>query len=142
MGVPVFGSEWAQQWGERLNQSVQYRQSAQTWEWPLVLVMEQDPSVGLAEDRAVYLDLWHGECREARVATPEDQETAPYVISADPYTWKQVLDRELEPITAIMRGRLKLTKGNMSTLSGYVIAAKYLVETAIDIEAELPEGLR
>ncbi|MDI3328935.1 MAG: SCP2 sterol-binding domain-containing protein [Alicyclobacillaceae bacterium] len=142
MGVPVFGPEWAKQWGERLNQNVQYRQSAQTWEWPLVLVMERDPSVGLEEDRAVYLDLWHGECREARAATPEDQEKAPYVISADPYTWKQVLDGELEAISSIMRGRLKLVKGNMSTLSGYVMAAKYLVESALGIDTELPEGLR
>jgi putative sterol carrier protein len=108
----------------------------------LILIFEKDPSAGVDEDWSIYLDLWRGECREARVATKEDIENAPYVISADPYTWKQIFDRKLEPITTIMRGRLKLVKGNMSTLSAYVLAAKYLVESALEIEAEFPEELK
>ena len=55
------------------------------------------PSVW-TRDRAIYLDLWHGECREARAATEEDLEKAPYVVSADPYTWKLIFERKLEPI--------------------------------------------
>lgn len=141
MGLEAFSHEWAKQWGEKINQNVQYRQAAQTWEWPLVLTLEQDPSAGVSEDRSVYLDLWHGECREARAATPEDLEAVPYVISADPYSWKQIFDGELEPLSAMMRGRLKLVKGNMAALSGYVLAAKYLVETALEVDTDFPEGL-
>jgi putative sterol carrier protein len=139
--MKVFSEEWVKEWGKKINESGQYRQAAQTWEWPLVLIFEKDPSVGVDEDRSVYLDLWHGECREARVATKEDIENAPYVISADAYTWKQIFDRKLEPISTSMRGRMKLVKGNMSTLSSYVLAAKYLVESALEIEAEFPVGL-
>ncbi|MGA9174846.1 MAG: Fis family transcriptional regulator, partial [Thermoactinomyces sp.] len=65
-----------------------------------------------------------------------------YVISADPYTWKQIFDRKLEPISTIMRGRMKLIKGNMSTLSAYVLAAKYLVESALELDLEFPEELK
>lgn len=140
--MDVFGAEWAKAWEEKINANAQYRQAAQTWEWPLILTLEKDPSVGLDEDRSVYLDLWHGECREARAATKEDFEETPYVISGDPYTWKQIFDRKLEPISTIMRGRLKLVKGNMSILSGYVLAAKYLVESALEIDSQFPEGLR
>ena len=139
--MQVFSDEWAKAWGEKINQNVQYQQAAQTWEWPLVLTMQNDPSIGLEEDRSVWLDLYRGECREARAASKEDIDKATYVISGDPYTWKQVLDRKLEPISTIMRGKLKLVKGNMSTLSGYVLAAKYLVESALDLETEYPEGL-
>lgn len=139
----VFSEEYAQKWMENINKDMQYAQSAQNWEWPLVLIFEKDPSVGVEEDRPIYLDLWRGECREARAATNEDIEKAPYVISANPHTWKQVLDRKLEPISTIMRGRMKLVKGNMSTLSAYVLAAKYLVESAVKIDdVEFPTGLK
>ncbi|WP_198592004.1 SCP2 sterol-binding domain-containing protein [Kyrpidia spormannii] len=142
MGLEAFGPEWAKAWGEKINASAAYRQAAGTWEWPLVLTMERDPSAGVSEDRSVYLDLWHGECREARAATPEDVESVPYVISADPYSWKQIFDREVEPLTAMMRGRLRLVKGNLSTLSAYVMAAKYLVESSLEVETDFPEGLQ
>ncbi|MFC7440696.1 SCP2 sterol-binding domain-containing protein [Laceyella putida] len=140
--MKVFSEEWVQEWGKKINESEQYFQAAQTWEWPLILIFEKDPSIGIDEDWSVYLDLWHGECREARVATKEDMENAPYVISADSYTWKQIFDRKLEPVSTIMRGRMKLIKGNMSTLSAYVLAAKYLVESALEMDAEFPEGLK
>lgn len=139
--MKVFSEEWVKKWGEKINESEQYSQAAQTWEWPLILTFEKDPSIGVNEDWSVYLDLWRGECREARLATEEDIENAPYVISADSYTWKQIFDRKLEPISTIMRGRMKLIKGNMSTLSAYVLASKYLVESALEMDAEFPEGL-
>jgi putative sterol carrier protein len=138
----VFSEEWLTEWKKKINENASYRQAAQTWEWPLILIFEKDPSAGVDEDRAVYLDLWHGECRDARVATKEDIQNSPYVISADPYTWKQIFDRKLEPISTIMRGRMKLIKGNMSTLSAYVLAAKYLVESALELDLEFPEELK
>ncbi|MGI6125805.1 MAG: SCP2 sterol-binding domain-containing protein [Planifilum sp.] len=142
MAYEAFTEEWAKEWAKHLNQNQNYRKVAATWEWPLVLRVEKDESVGLDEDRAIYLDLWHGECREARAATEEDLEKAPYVVSADPYTWKLIFERKLEPISTLMRGRLKLVKGDMSTLSGYVMAAKYLLEDALKVETEIPEGLK
>ncbi|PTX60775.1 putative sterol carrier protein [Melghirimyces profundicolus] len=138
----VFDEEWAKAWCEAINQNPQYKQAAATWEWPLVLKMEKDPSLGLEEDEAIFLDLYRGECREAKVAGPDDIDSAPYVISADVFTWKQIFDRKLEPISTIMRGRMKLEKGNMSTLSAYVLAAKYLVESALQVEAEFPEAVK
>ncbi|MBE3594159.1 MAG: SCP2 sterol-binding domain-containing protein [Candidatus Carbobacillus altaicus] len=142
MSVEVFTEEWVKQFGQKLNESEAYRQSAETWEWSLVLKLEADPSIQLSEDRAVYLDLWHGHCRDARMASLEDLEKASYIISADPYTWKQIFERELDAMTGIMRGRLKLEKGDMATLAGYAMAAKYLVDCALEVEAELPEALR
>ena len=36
----------------------------------MVYIVTKDPSVGINEDLGIYLDLFHGECREARAATP------------------------------------------------------------------------
>jgi putative sterol carrier protein len=137
----LFGSEWTQAFGEKIRASEAYKEAAKTWEWPLFLMLQADPSLGIPEDRLVYLDLWHGECRQARVGTRDDLERTPYIISADAYTWKQVLTRKLEPIYGIMRGKLKLVKGSMGTLAGYVLAAKELVMATTQFETRFPEGL-
>ncbi len=141
MGYEIFSDEWARHWGEQVKQNMAYRTAAASWEWPLVLLIERDPSVGITEDRGVYLDLYHGECREARAATKHDIEQVPFVIQGDAYTWVEVLRGKLEAISTIMRGKLRLTKGNMSTLAGYVLAAQELVKSAQGLESVYPEGL-
>ncbi|OYD09640.1 SCP2 sterol-binding domain-containing protein [Paludifilum halophilum] len=141
MAFEPFTAEWAREYKEKLNQNEQYRQAAQTWEGPIVFMVEKDPSVGLEEDRWIFLDLWHGECRDARASSEEDLESAPTVISGDTQTWKQLFDGQLEPISTLMRGRLRLVKGNMAELSGYVLAAQQLMKTAMEVDTELPEGL-
>ncbi|NMP24853.1 SCP2 sterol-binding domain-containing protein [Sulfobacillus harzensis] len=138
MAYEVFTNEWAQAWQTELNQSRAYQEAAATWEWPLVLVMEADPDENIPEQRAVYVDLFHGQCREARLATDEDLDQAPYVITADPFTWREVMDGELEAIAGIMRGRLVLTRGNMVVLARYVPAATELVRAAARIDSVFP----
>lgn len=142
MPYEPFTEAWAQQYKEKLNQNVQYRQVARTWEGPIVFLLEKDPSVGLEEDRWVYLDLRHGECLEARVSSKADLESAPTVISGDAQTWKQLFDGRLEPLSTLMRGRLRLVKGNMAELTAYVIASQQLMKTAMQINTEIPEGLK
>lgn len=137
----MFTDAWARAWGEQLQTNQAYKAAAKNWEWPLVLTLKADPSLGIPEDRSVYLDLFHGDCREARAATRDESQQVPYVISADAYTWKQVLIGKLEPISSIMRGKLKLVKGSMATLAGYVLAAKELVNSACEVDTLFPEGL-
>jgi putative sterol carrier protein len=95
----------------------------------------------LPEERAVYLDLFQGDCREARTATAADLAAVPYVIAADPSTWKRVLERELEPLTGLMRGKLRLAKGSVASLIPYLSAAKEMVLSATRIETLFPEAL-
>jgi hypothetical protein len=33
--MKALDEEWVEAWKEKINQSVQYRQAALTWEWPL-----------------------------------------------------------------------------------------------------------
>src|SRR3972149_6737893 len=58
---------WAKAWGEALNASASYRAVAASWEGAVLVTVRGDPGRGV-EERAVFLDLWHGTCREARAA--------------------------------------------------------------------------
>ena len=140
MPFEMFTPEWAVAWGREINASDAYRLAAQTWKWPVILTMKEDPAHGVPE-RSIYLDLLKGECREARSAAPEDFEATPFVLTADSKAWKQVLQGELEPIPAIMRGRVRLLKGSLATLLPYVLAAKELVSAAGRVETRFPEGI-
>lgn len=136
----IFTIAWAQAWAERLNHNPHYRSAAQKWEWPLILVLEKDPAHGLPENRNIYLDLWHGECREARLAGGKDLQEAPYVISASLPVWQEILAGQADPMMALTRGRLKLRKGNLLKLARYAQAAKQLVASAVQVGTAFPLG--
>lgn len=136
----IFTADWARAWCRELNESEAYAEAAADWEGALVLRIAADPSYGIEEDRAVLVDLHHGECREARAAEPPDAEEVPYLIEADPYSWKRVLDGDLDPISGLMRGKLKLKRGSVVELARYVKAAQELVRAAGRVETSYPEG--
>ena len=138
MKLELFSEAWALQASEVLKASEGYKNAAKNWEGAMVMTMQADASLGIPEARSVYFDLWHGDCREARAATAADVASAPYVISADAFTWKQVLEGKLEPIAGLLRGKLKLVKGNMAVLARYVLAAKELVLGATKVETIFP----
>lgn len=140
MAEEIFTEGWAEAWCREINGSEAYREAAEDWEGAIVLKLAPDASWGVDEARGVWIDLWHGECREVREATASDEEEAPYVIRADPYTWNDVLAGDLDPISGIMRGKLKLKKGSIIDLASYVNAAKELVKAATRVDSSYPEG--
>lgn len=140
MSYEVFTHDWAVACGDQINANEDYRKAAKNWKWPMVLTMKADAKLGVPE-RSVFLDLFEGDCREARVAQAADLEAAPYVISADPPTWKRVLEHDLEPIPGLIRGKLKLVKGSLVSLLPYVTAAKEMVNSAANVDTRFPAGL-
>jgi putative sterol carrier protein len=139
-GFEVFTTAWADAWRDALNASEGYRSAAAAWEGAVALVMHPDGTNGVAGQRAVYLDLWHGECRAARVATEGDLAAAAYVIEAAAGTWRDLLGARSSPIMALMTGRLRLTRGNIASLLPYASAANELVATAARIESLFPDA--
>lgn len=127
----VFSLPWAEAWARQINDSEAHRQAARTWEGGIVFCTG-DP--GAPGARAVFLDLWHGDCRTARTAGQPEWEQARFVIQAPLATWREVLGGRLAPITALMTGRLKLTKGNVAALLPFVAAARELVNAAAHVE--------
>lgn len=131
--MQMFSTEWITAFGEALRHSEPYKQQAQTWEGIILLVLNEADS---SKNRAVWLDLWHGECRDIKEANPLDIDAADYVLIANRSDWQQILNKEIAPMMAIMRGKLKLQKGSIATLARYANAAKELVYVAADIPAE------
>ena len=136
--MEVFTEEWCVACCDRLNQRESYRLAAAGWEGAAVLLMSADPEHGIDTDRAVWLDIHHGQCRGARVATAEDLDTAPYLFRAGPADWKRLLAGEMDPISAAMTGKLKLSRGNLFTLARDAAAAREMVHAAGDVGGTFP----
>jgi putative sterol carrier protein len=140
MSHEVFTHDWAVAWGEAIRASDGYRMAARRWQWPMVITMTLGTELDLAE-RSVFLDLFEGDCREARYASETDRATVPFIISGDFHAWKQVLEHDLDPILALMTGKLKLAKGSLAALIPYVTAARELVASAAQVPYRFPEGV-
>ena len=137
-GYEVFSPAWAGAWQDALNASEAYRKAAATWEGAVALVMHPDATVGVTARQAVWLDLWHGRCREARLASDDDLATAAYVIEAQAGVWRDLLHGKSSPITALMLGKLRLTRGSLAALLPFAGAANELVGAAIAIHSIFP----
>jgi len=140
MGADIFTADWATLWGEQINSNEAYRKAAAKWEGAIGLVMTADTSMGIAEDRFVVADLWHGDCRGTSAAVDADLEAAPYLIKAKPEVWKSVLGGKVDPIVGLMGGKLKLARGGLFALLPFAKAAKELVTSAIQVDTTYPDG--
>jgi putative sterol carrier protein len=134
--VALFPSDaWLEAYRERINASTDYRDAAATWEGDVAFLFEAEPDRNVPEDLWAWLGLWHGECRVARMVSPEEGRAAAYVISAPYSRWKQVLAGDLDPIKGMMQGKLKLD-GDLPTIIRYVRAANQLVLLTTSVPTE------
>jgi putative sterol carrier protein len=137
--MEVFTGPWCTACCERLNARESYRQAAAGWsEGAVVLVMTADAAQGIDEERAVWIDLHDGACHGSRLASHADRLAAGYVLQADPAGWKRLLAGETEPVSAMMTGKLRLTKGNLFSLAKYAGAAREMVLAAGEVGGTLP----
>jgi putative sterol carrier protein len=137
--MPEFPSEeWLKEYVQRINESEGYREAAATWEGDVAYVIEAEPDKGVAGDTWAWLDLWHGECREGKLVTPDEGEKARFVIRAPYSRWKEVIKKELDPVKGMMQGKLKL-KGDLPTIIRYVKAANELVNLAQTVPTEFAD---
>lgn len=136
-GHQIFSQAWADAYQAELNSNEAYAEAGEDWEGPIALAVRADPERGIETDRAVVLDLYHGECREATVVEGDEiEDAADYVIEASLPTWYDVLDGDLQPLKALMFGKLKLVKGKLRDLTPYVRASKEMVESAMEVPTE------
>lgn len=136
--MEVFTTAWCEACCARLNERESYRAAAAGWQGATVLSMSADPDRGVPAERSVWLDLEDGACRGARVAGADDVERAAYVLHADPSTWQRLLAGELEPVAAVMSGKLKLTRGNLFALAKYAAAAREMLAAAGEVGGVFP----
>ena len=125
--------EWVNAYWELLKNNAAYKDAAATWEGDFIFrVIYADGT-----DEKLYLDLWHGECREAREAGPDDD--AEYVWEGTFENWKRLLAGEFDPIKALMSRKFKLPKGDMGKVMRATKAASELVATAQRVPTRFPD---
>jgi putative sterol carrier protein len=134
----VFTEEWSRACCQALNGRAAYAAVAADWRDAVVLVMGADASLGIAEERAVFLDLYEGACRGTRLATAQDRATAPFVLRAEAHTWRGLLTGGTEPVSAVLRGELRLERGSLMTMAKYASAAREMVAAAADAGGTFP----
>jgi putative sterol carrier protein len=130
MAIPFPSAEWVKAFMDDLNQSKAYLDSAVNWEGDFYFTVDGGP-----EPVTLYVDLWHGKCRQAYIAGKDDGKTPAFVLSGPAEAWKKVMTKKLDPMQAMMTGQLKL-KGNMAMVMKNVRAAKELVECCTRIPTE------
>lgn len=122
--------EWASAYRDAINSNEAYKTAGKDWTHGVVaMIVKADPSLKIAEDTGLWLDVHQGECRGCKIVSSAEAQAAGFVIVADYARWKSVIKKELDPIKGMMQGKLKLTKGHMPTIVKFVHASRELVES-------------
>lgn len=130
----VMGSpEWVATFEKLIQEDETYKEVAKTWEGTVVIHILANPSVGLESDIYMLMDLWHGDCRSARLVPEETGKGADYVLTGELERWQSVMKKELDVVKAMMQGKIKL-KGSLPVIVRYVKASIRLVELSAQIE--------
>jgi putative sterol carrier protein len=132
----LFGSqEWVDALKKALETSQAYKEAAKNWEGDLYIIVEPDASY--KNRHVLYLDLWHGECRETGVITDENEKSPKYQILGPFSNWRQILDKKVDPVQSMMTGKIKV-KGDMAQIMKMPRAAVELVNCATAVETLFP----
>jgi putative sterol carrier protein len=141
----IFPSEeWSEANVKRLNENQAYASAAANWEGDFIFIIEPDGSseafdeFSKGEPVLMYMDLWHGKCRDAYLVTPDKPapEKVEYEWVGSYTNWLKLLRGEItDPVKALMQRKFKL-KGNMAKILKAVKAAKELVKNTTMLEED------
>ncbi len=120
-------SAWTEQFNQSINTSDAYASTAKNWEGDVTLIV--DGSGG------IYLDLWHGKCRNASYLDDPYSKDAEFKISASLEKWQRVIQGKLDPIQGMVTRQIKLD-GNLVKIMKNVKAAQELVRCATLVETD------
>lgn len=134
MPIPFATDAWIKALMAELNQSAAYRAAAKDWEGDFYFVVN---SGSLPQDVYLYMDLWHGACRAACVVADPAAQSPEFVIAAALATWRNVIEKKLDPIQGLIMRQLKLS-GPMLKVMRAPKAATELVLCCTRIETAWP----
>jgi putative sterol carrier protein len=130
-------AEWCSAYKEAINANAAYKVAGREWNHgPVAMVVVADPSIGIAEDMGMWLDVHQGTCRACRLVTRNEADQAPFVLVAPYSRWKEVIRKELDPTKGMMQNKLRLTKGHMPTMVKFVTSNKELVEATTRVPTQ------
>jgi len=134
MTISFPSDEWVKAAMIELNQSAAYKEAAKGWEGDMDFVVTALPDG--RNEVVLYMDLWHGSCREAYEVT--DAKSKPeFTIMAPLPVWRKVLEGKLDPIRGLVSRQIKM-KGNMMKVMKAPKAAIELVNACAKVDTEWP----
>jgi putative sterol carrier protein len=136
--------EWASEFEKKVQTDDRYKVVAKTWEGSVTLVFKADPEAELDEDRFIFMDLWHGECRSVKIVPCEIGRKGDYVLEAKYQRWKRVMKKELNVVKEIATNNLKLVPFNFkkaAKLAAAAQAAIRLVDLSGEVSDKFPDEL-
>ena len=98
---------------EKLNTDSRYGQIAQKWEGDMLFLIE--PGGNLQQQTLFYLDLWHGQCRNAYVLGQTGEVKPAFTMKGTYENYIRLLSGELDPMQAMLTRKLGL-QGNMAVM--------------------------
>jgi putative sterol carrier protein len=126
--------EWAALFKTAINENAAYAQAAAAWEGDLML--EVLPDAQATKGPGIYLDLAHGQCREARFVADPTTVSPEFVFRATRENWQKVMRKELDPVKAFLGGTIKMS-GNPAKIMRFIGAAKELLDTAAAVPTDV-----
>ena len=134
-----FTQPWADAFRDAINADPAYRTAAAGWSWPVALLLDPPAAtLGYPEPVAVQVALDRGTAGDATVVSG-DAATADIVLGGSYETWKEIVRGSLDPVGAVMGGRLRLVRGSIMTLMSQIGAARALVACAAQTPTEFPD---
>jgi putative sterol carrier protein len=136
MPVPFPSEEWIKALQEQLNHSASYAEIAKHWEGDINFLVEF-PS---GRSAVLYIDLWHGQCREAHGVAPDGaRPKAAFTLSAPLANFVKILKGQLDPMQAMITGKLKV-QGNMVVIMRQIPTVLEFVRNCQQIDTAFPEA--
>lgn len=129
-------AEWVEQLKNEINRSDAYSSAAKTWEGDFHFVVKPGP--GIKEPVKFYLDLWHGQCRDAHVVSGSESQRPEFVIAGTLDTYRQIFTKKVDPIEALMKRKLDI-QGNMLKVLRSVKATVELVNCCTRVDTYYPD---
>jgi len=119
---------------EKLNSNAAYEDAGRNWEGAMTFIVQRDAAFD--GDAYIYLDLYHGKCRDAKFSLVGSDLPAPEYKYSGPYTnWRKLINKEIDPIQGLLTGKFKL-QGSMMKVMRFTKAAKEMVNTTALVQTE------
>ena len=125
--------EWAVLFQKALNDNPAYAQAAAAWEGDLMFEVLADAQA--TKGPGIYLDLSHGQCKEARFVADPTTVSPEFVFRATRENWQRIMRKELDPVKAFLGGTIKMS-GNPAKIMRFIGAAKELLDTAAGVPTD------
>lgn len=126
---------WSTELMQRLNADHKFKSVGNHWEGEVNLFIERVP--GATSSQVIFIDSWHGVCREVDFCPEEQARPAAFLIKAPLENWIRILSQEIGPIQAMISGQVRVY-GNLAYILRNVGGTQRMVEVAATIPTQFP----